>query len=128
MKDAVRRIQEDRLRENGDHGDGMNDDAEWVTLDALQKVLERYRSVLQRDRTSNFQHMFRLMDRDNKGFIQASDVTSVAVDLGEPLSIEEAHGMIVATRQLVDADVNEEHVEDSINFVRFQKLFAPPQA
>lgn len=89
------------------------DDAEMMDTDSLplSLVLEILSdSRFLRDRASELDRNFRLLDEGGKGFIDATDLQKLSEDVGEPLSKEESKVLVNATM-----DPN-----------RFSNVFSPP--
>lgn len=61
-----------------------------ITLDDVLTITSRY----SRDRSSEMAYSFRLLDRDGKESITASDLVILAKEMGESLLNEEAQAML----------------------------------
>jgi hypothetical protein len=125
---AIRRQQQ----EPSEGGYSFDDGREWVTLDVLKQILASYSNVLHRDRsTPVFERSILQMDRDNKGFIDASDIQALAASVGETISEEEARAMIIVTREQIpgvkggDRTVTKAEVT-KLEFGHLQQLLSPP--
>ncbi|KAL3683541.1 hypothetical protein R1sor_001563 [Riccia sorocarpa] len=97
---------EDMIREVDANGDGTIDFAEFLTLTALKLKDGDSEST-------DLKEAFRLLDKDQNGFINALELRQVMTNLGEKLSDDEIHEMI---RQ-VDMDG-----DGQINYEEFVKM------
>lgn len=81
-------------------------------------------SLLQRDRSANLAHGFRLLDADQKGFIVDSDLQRLAEDMGDTMSVSDAQAMIETSIQYVSSDQRDG--QNQLELDEFRRIFAPP--
>ena len=74
---------------------------------STQQIIKIYSTTIlqkRRDRERNLQYTFKLIDSDNKGYINQKDLLKLSKDVDGTeamISEEEANAMIVATKKLV---------------------------
>lgn len=114
-------------------------DHEGLKLQTLQTIIATHPALSHKNnRSINFtQHAFRLIDRDQKGYITASDIQRLGTDVGKidndiredvTISIDEANAMIETTNRMFQK--NQESDNDGKNQKlkepAFQKLLSSP--
>lgn len=84
-------------------------DESCIPLSLVLEVLAQH----SRDRANEMDKCFQLVDSDNKGYIEAEDLQRLSNEAGEPIGVEEAKALILASGEIVDSQ-------------GFQRFFAPP--
>lgn len=104
-------------------------DHEGLKLQTLLTIIATHPALSHKNnRSINFtQHAFRLIDRDQKGYITASDIQRLGTDVGKKdvtISIDEANAMIETTNRMFQKNQKEDAFE-SDNDGKNQKLKEP---